>query len=290
MKILFTEIGSAGVVMDMNSAYSQGTIAQANSYYPSGATFTSMDPLAEQYYHISPYAYCAGDPVNRVDLDGRSTWVINIGNGKYQIAGGNINDKDKNIYVGTFNENKIFTPQYSIGITTSITSFYNSDEKSGLRWSEGSVIDINDKSGEEFLARIISENPPLGYYMMNARTNMPYDFKVTNGTDKPIDDIDIYRGMPVGVNGKGQTIYTSARDVGNIAAGYIAAANGMSWKASRIAFDIYQGEREGISTQNAQYYGYLMGYNNNAVIPKQSDNLLKSIGNFIENAWYYFTK
>ena len=33
--------------------------------------FTSIDPLAEKYYHLSPYAYCAGDPVNLVDPDGR---------------------------------------------------------------------------------------------------------------------------------------------------------------------------------------------------------------------------
>ena len=33
--------------------------------------FLSMDPLAEKYYHLSPYAYCAGDPVNFVDPDGR---------------------------------------------------------------------------------------------------------------------------------------------------------------------------------------------------------------------------
>lgn len=30
-----------------------------------------MDPLCEKYYSVSPYAYCAGNPVNRVDLDGR---------------------------------------------------------------------------------------------------------------------------------------------------------------------------------------------------------------------------
>jgi len=35
--------------------------------------FTSMDPLAEKYYSISPYAYCAGNPVNRIDPDGM-TW------------------------------------------------------------------------------------------------------------------------------------------------------------------------------------------------------------------------
>lgn len=32
--------------------------------------FTSIDPLAEKYYHLSPYAYCAGDPVNFIDPDG----------------------------------------------------------------------------------------------------------------------------------------------------------------------------------------------------------------------------
>ena len=37
--------------------------------------FTSIDPLAEKYYHISPYAYCAGNPVNLVDPQGDSTTV-----------------------------------------------------------------------------------------------------------------------------------------------------------------------------------------------------------------------
>ena len=33
--------------------------------------WTSVDPLAEKYYNVSPYVYCAGDPVNRFDPDGR---------------------------------------------------------------------------------------------------------------------------------------------------------------------------------------------------------------------------
>ena len=42
-----------------------------------GARFTTIDPMCEEYYDISPYAYCAGDPVNLMDLDGRHIYTIN---------------------------------------------------------------------------------------------------------------------------------------------------------------------------------------------------------------------
>jgi RHS repeat-associated protein len=45
--------------------------------------FTTMDPLAEKYYSISPYAYCGNNPVNRIDPDGRADFWVNgkvIGN------------------------------------------------------------------------------------------------------------------------------------------------------------------------------------------------------------------
>lgn len=53
------------------------------SWYDSGAryqtthgVFTSQDPLAEKYYSISPYAYCSGNPVNSVDVDGQMPQVV----------------------------------------------------------------------------------------------------------------------------------------------------------------------------------------------------------------------
>jgi len=43
----------------------------ARGYYPAMGGFMSVDPLAEKYYDISPYAYCHNNPVNRIDPDGR---------------------------------------------------------------------------------------------------------------------------------------------------------------------------------------------------------------------------
>jgi len=39
--------------------------------------WTSVDPLAEKYYHLSPYAYCNNNPVMLVDPDGRDIWDLN---------------------------------------------------------------------------------------------------------------------------------------------------------------------------------------------------------------------
>lgn len=42
------------------------------------AMFTTMDPLCEKYYHISPYAYCGGNPINRIDLHGDSITILDV--------------------------------------------------------------------------------------------------------------------------------------------------------------------------------------------------------------------
>ena len=42
------------------------------------AMFTTIDPLCEKYYHLSPYSYCGGDPINRVDLHGDSITILDM--------------------------------------------------------------------------------------------------------------------------------------------------------------------------------------------------------------------
>lgn len=42
---------------------------------PKDKKFTTIDPLAEKYYSISPYAYCANNPIKHIDLRGDSISV-----------------------------------------------------------------------------------------------------------------------------------------------------------------------------------------------------------------------
>ena len=48
----------------------------ARRYDPAYCMFTQMDPLCEKYPHLSPYVYCAGNPVNYVDPDGQRIFML----------------------------------------------------------------------------------------------------------------------------------------------------------------------------------------------------------------------
>jgi RHS repeat-associated protein len=51
--------------------------SEARWYYPAIMRTTTMDPLAEKYYSISPYAWCGNNPVKFVDPDGRKIKFAN---------------------------------------------------------------------------------------------------------------------------------------------------------------------------------------------------------------------
>ena len=56
----------------------------ARLYDPRTAAWLSQDPMAEKYYPISPYVYCAGNPVNLVDPEG-TDWYIISQSGEFRI-------------------------------------------------------------------------------------------------------------------------------------------------------------------------------------------------------------
>ena len=92
----------------------------ARNYDAALGQFTTMDPLCEKYYHISPYAYCGGNPVNRVDPDGEDwymnkegdylwqpitskTYIDTDGN-KWKGLGHSFTDKETNTYYSLFGQ------------------------------------------------------------------------------------------------------------------------------------------------------------------------------------------
>ena len=62
----------------------------ARQYSSASGRWLAVDPLAEKYYSISPYAFCNNNPVNFVDHDGKAidiiADVVSIGCGIYNLA------------------------------------------------------------------------------------------------------------------------------------------------------------------------------------------------------------
>ena len=91
--------------------------------------WTNVDPLAEKYYPFTPYSYCAGDPVNKFDPDGRAVNLLAGGIGA--IAGAAINasvayleGKDSKEILGAAAEGAIIGGMtgLTLGASTAITT------------------------------------------------------------------------------------------------------------------------------------------------------------------------
>ncbi|MDR0863365.1 MAG: hypothetical protein LBO74_00340, partial [Candidatus Symbiothrix sp.] len=79
----------------------------ARGYDPAVGRFMTIDPLAEKYYSVSPYAYCGNNPINAVDFNGDSITIVhNIGfwglGGKETLTyeNGNLFNSDGSAYTG----------------------------------------------------------------------------------------------------------------------------------------------------------------------------------------------
>ena len=204
------------------------------------------------------YHYSGNNPVKYTDPDGRFLEVNDNGDGTYVISGGEANS-DKNIYI--MKDGK--RTGDVLGQMLTEYSFFDDDQL-----VEGAVIDTTDTSGSDFLNNFKENTPDLFSYMDKARNGKEYDFKDTGKGDKVGDDLNKYRhrGMQLGKDPNGNKIFGSARDVGNYAAGYVAAKSGLYWGEARLGFDLYQSYKsgklstEGPATQAAQGLGYAAGW------------------------------
>ncbi len=247
----------------------------ARIYDPIGMRFLTPDAKWTDDTANGPYTYCLGNPLTGWDPTGYRTNVIDLGNDRYAVHSVDIEDPDLGVYVVEEGENGLRDVK-KLGETTSVTSFYNTDNSTA---AVNSIIDLNDQSGILFWNHIRYETPNLIEYGLNATSGKLYDFKVTNFETVvrgPNEKLDIYRGMQIDTEGD-VIIISSARDIGNMGAGYIAGFYGFSWPSARLIFDFVQGdfrhiEEEGPSTQKAERYGFEKGQDANYIL-----NRLKKI-------------
>ena len=62
----------------------------ARRYDAALGIFTTVDPSSEKYYPTSPYVYCGGDPINRIDPTGADWYKDSDGNYHWAERGGDI--------------------------------------------------------------------------------------------------------------------------------------------------------------------------------------------------------
>ena len=119
----------------------------ARQYDPAIGKFTTMDPLCEKYYHISPYAYCGGNPVNAVDVDGKDIWDIDECGNIVCIRQNTDMDKINIVRLQEDNSYKTMIDRY--GNEKSVTFAYGTIKHSTGKTDKGVAYDIFKIKGDE---------------------------------------------------------------------------------------------------------------------------------------------
>ena len=157
--------------------------AHGLDWYDSGARmqefhiprFTTMDPLCEKYYSISPYAYCNNNPVNYVDPDGRDIWeidydgrIINRIENKtqdafYMVAKDSNGDYQRTFSVDEDGNKKYNSISFEYGVIT--------DSKKAWFFNQETSFSINNESDGANLFKFFANNTKIEFGLINTQNN-----------------------------------------------------------------------------------------------------------------------
>lgn len=146
----------------------------ARMYKPSIHRFTAMDPYCEKYYSISPYAYCAGNPVNLVDPQGDTL----------KVAAGSSSSFVRNVKTAKSIMRIMGLSEYWIKLENSPQLFVLQESTGGNSFSyydqSGGVISWNPHRVGQDDESLVKRSPftGLGHEMGHA---VDYEEAVTNG-------------------------------------------------------------------------------------------------------------
>ena len=205
--------------------------SKARWYYPAICRTTTMDPLAEDYYRISPYVWCENNPIRYLDLTGKSTHINEDGD---VVAV--YDDNDLNIYQHSNDKLEEWGDVYINPLTTDdakrigqslhLLSFadqkaFNSTGK--VIHNDTMRIDVGSTTLGDIIADVISKNPSLLTYARNAQENGIWDLKAHSAAGS------ILYG----------NVYASPQDAGNFLAGAIKAESGLLAPIVQFGYGAY---------------------------------------------------
>ena len=68
-------------------------------YYSSDLSiWLSVDPMSDKYPSLSPYVYCANNPIKLVDPNGEEIWIVGENGNKYKYSKGELYTKEGELY------------------------------------------------------------------------------------------------------------------------------------------------------------------------------------------------
>ena len=94
----FSDCDSTGKELDAETGYGHFSARYMDHVLMTG--WLSVDPMSDKYPNISPYAYCAWNPMKLVDPDGEEIWIKGSDGNEYQYMDGKLYNYDGSSYVG----------------------------------------------------------------------------------------------------------------------------------------------------------------------------------------------
>ncbi|MCM1502163.1 MAG: RHS repeat-associated core domain-containing protein [Bacteroidales bacterium] len=190
--------------------------------YDTGRWFVP-DPLAENYYSVSPYAFCSGNPVNFVDLDGEKTYpllpftksiglsLMTASKNTWKELGFAIAFPNAAAAIAVYDERLNLLPHNMMPISMAAGNFtINFRNATGTSLGEGSesnafrhtlwqaMITSNFDASIAFLAGISHENN-------NSIDFSQQSFMLLNDADRAVDLLNNTIGQYIGTQNKGNT-------------------------------------------------------------------------------------
>ncbi len=209
----------------------------ARHYDAALGRFTTVDPLAENLYPWSSYAYCLNNPIKYVDPTGclASTHTDSLGNVVEVYNDGDLGVYKHNTdFEGTkqelaenYSSNNTAAGGEKMGETYEWDSFVKPDTKEAYGQIDFGSFEASRMVFTRFryLSTLKMKPLELAVYALNANNGEYFDIK--HG--------DPYKGSQFG---KGK--YVSRRDAGNILAGMVARRGGLSAEVTYTAFGALQ--------------------------------------------------